>query len=207
MKHTAFDINRAPRSFKSLLLAETWKDGKFDPKGYYMSEKLDGVRAIWNGRSFYSRYGNAIMAPTSLTQLLPKDLILDGELFLGRQRFQQCVSAVKKLEPAEEEWASIRFITFDAPMMQLKYEERYNFLVKQLGVLEDLDSLNSSNSTTSSTPRVSTIKSIVCEGHEHLKQFLRDIESKGGEGVMLRAPGSMYEWKRSWTLAKVPLRL
>jgi len=39
---------------QSVMLAQTWKD-TIDPTGYWMSEKLDGVRAYWNGKNFYSR--------------------------------------------------------------------------------------------------------------------------------------------------------
>jgi DNA ligase 1 len=42
-----------------LLLAEAW-DGTADLTGWFMSEKLDGVRAYWTGRGeFLSRLGNA----------------------------------------------------------------------------------------------------------------------------------------------------
>src|SRR5215218_9562054 len=37
-----------------LLLAETW-DGQADPAGWWLSEKLDGVRAYWDGTRFLSR--------------------------------------------------------------------------------------------------------------------------------------------------------
>src|SRR5215212_8733282 len=37
-----------------VLLAETW-DGQLDPKGWWLSEKLDGVRAYWDGKQLLSR--------------------------------------------------------------------------------------------------------------------------------------------------------
>src|SRR5438874_2417326 len=39
-----------------LLLAEAW-DGESDPAGWWLSEKLDGVRAWWTGTQFLSRNG------------------------------------------------------------------------------------------------------------------------------------------------------
>src|SRR5437660_2866176 len=39
-----------------LLLAESW-DGSSDPSGWWLSEKLDGVRAYWDGKRFVSRLG------------------------------------------------------------------------------------------------------------------------------------------------------
>lgn len=41
---------------QSVMLAERWTED-VDPTGYWMSEKLDGVRAYWNGSNFYSRQG------------------------------------------------------------------------------------------------------------------------------------------------------
>merc|ERR1712216_41130 len=42
-----------------------------------------------------------------------------------------------------------------------------------------------------------------CRGREHLQELLANIESRGGEGLMLRRPGSIYEHRRSKTLLKV----
>ena len=42
-----------------------------------------------------------------------------------------------------------------------------------------------------------------CTGQAQLDSFLRDVEAHEGEGLMLRQPGSLYEWKRSKTLLKV----
>src|SRR6478609_7109030 len=50
------------REAPPLLLAESW-DGATDPTGWWMSEKLDGVRAYWDGQQFLSRQGNLYHAP------------------------------------------------------------------------------------------------------------------------------------------------
>ena len=49
-----------------------------------MSEKLDGVRAYWNGENFYSRNGLLFDAPAWFKAGLPTDTHLDGELWCGR---------------------------------------------------------------------------------------------------------------------------
>jgi DNA ligase-1 len=67
----------APR----LLLAEAWH-GASDVAGWWLSEKLDGVRGYWTGRQFQSRQGNAFHAPDWFTAGLPP-VPLDGELWLG----------------------------------------------------------------------------------------------------------------------------
>src|SRR3954447_2549458 len=72
-----------------VLLAESW-DGQRDPKGWWISEKLDGVRAYWDGKQLLSRLGNVLHAPEWFIKDLPKHS-LDGELFLARKSFQKTV--------------------------------------------------------------------------------------------------------------------
>ena len=68
-----------------LLLAQTYTAGR-DIVGWWLSEKLDGVRAFWNGKEFVSRAGNVFDAPSWFTKALP-DHALDGELWGGRGRW------------------------------------------------------------------------------------------------------------------------
>src|SRR5437879_1085254 len=77
-----------------LLLAESW-DGESDPTGWWMSEKLDGVRAYWDGKQFLSRQGNRYFAPDWFVAGLPLEP-LDGELWIGRKQFQRTVSIVRR---------------------------------------------------------------------------------------------------------------
>ena len=44
---------------------------------------------------------------------------------------------------------------------------------------------------------------MVCIDNNHMNSFLKEIESLGGEGIMLRRSKSRYEGKRSSTLLKV----
>lgn len=47
----------------SVMLAMNYDPDRDDPKGWYMSEKLDGVRCYWNGKTMYTRNGNPFYAP------------------------------------------------------------------------------------------------------------------------------------------------
>jgi DNA ligase-1 len=76
------------------LLAESW-NADLNPAGYWMSEKLDGVRAFWTGTHFLSRQGNRFHAPAWFTAGLPLEP-LDGELWLGRKQLQRTVSIVRR---------------------------------------------------------------------------------------------------------------
>ncbi|HMC88605.1 MAG TPA: DNA ligase, partial [Gemmataceae bacterium] len=108
-----------------LLLAETW-DGVTDPRGWWLSEKLDGVRAYWDGKQFLSRLGNLYHAPDWFTAGLP-DVPLDGELWLGRKQFQRAVSIVRRQDKSQL-WKEIRFLIFDAPSVDKEFEQRLRFV-------------------------------------------------------------------------------
>ena len=82
---------------KRVALAESWeKGGQRDLTGWALSEKLDGMRCLWDGAGrMWSRTGKPVHAPASLLRQMPTGTMLDGELFLGRGRFQ--VSAAARL--------------------------------------------------------------------------------------------------------------
>jgi DNA ligase-1 len=104
-----------------VLLAERW-DGVLDPTGFWMSEKLDGVRAFWDGQAFLSRLGNPYLAPDWFVAGLPQTP-LDGELWVGRKRFQRTVSIVRRQDKSEG-WKEVAFVVFDAPALDAPFEER-----------------------------------------------------------------------------------
>src|SRR5262245_3133397 len=92
-----------------VLLAESW-DGEMDPKGWWLSEKLDGVRAYWDGTKFLSRLGNVLHAPDWFMANLPKHP-LDGEFFLARKSFQKTVAIVRRQDKSDL-WKQIKFLVF-----------------------------------------------------------------------------------------------
>ena len=158
-----------------LLLAHSWEND-VDLTGWWMSEKLDGVRAYWDGKQFLSRQGNPFLAPDWFTAKLP-DYPLDGELFGGRKKFQRTVSIVRRQDRSDD-WKQLAFVVFDAPKMDAPFEER---LAHCQQYVEDV------------APPYA----------EWLREELARVEGLGGEGLMLRRPGSRYEAGRSQTLLKV----
>jgi len=175
---TAAEAKAAP-----VLLAETW-DGVLDPAGWWISEKLDGIRAYWDGTKILSRLGNVLHAPDWFIAGLPNHP-LDGELFLARKSFQKTTAIVRRQDKSDH-WKQIRFLIFDAPAHGGVFEERIK-LVQSLPA----------HNYALAHPH------ILCKGIAHLKEELARIESLGGEGVMLRQPKSMYAAGRSSTLLKV----
>ena len=169
-----------------LLLAETWHED-IDPSGFWLSEKLDGVRAYWDGTGFFSRNGNPFAAPDWFTRGLP-NTPLDGELWIGRKQFQRAVSIVRRSDAAAL-WNEVRYLIFDAPNLAHPFEQRIQ------AVSELIDA--------NLPPFAHVLSQTVCRSREHLKDVLTRIEALGGEGLMLRHPSSLYVPRRSNTLLKV----
>ncbi len=104
-----------------LLLAESW-DNAQDLAGWWLSEKLDGVRAYWDGTSLISRLGNRFHAPDWFLAGLP-EIPLDGELWIGRKAFQRTVGIVRRQDKTEL-WKQVRYVAFDAPAFDGAFEGR-----------------------------------------------------------------------------------
>ncbi|MCA9617132.1 MAG: DNA ligase, partial [Myxococcales bacterium] len=151
-----------------------------------MSEKLDGVRAYWNGEHFVSRLGNRFFAPDWFVEKLPKTP-LDGELFGGRKRFQRTVGIVKRFDGGEL-WKDLRFVVFDAPSHEGTFEERIEHCRDVCSRSGDYASWH---------------EHVVCRDVDHLREELARVEALGGEGLMMRRPKSRYEAGRSSSLLKV----
>tara|TARA_Y100000114_G_scaffold157302_1_gene189393 strand:- start:11751 stop:13541 length:1791 start_codon:yes stop_codon:yes gene_type:complete len=96
------------------------KEPKDMVDNYWISEKVDGFRAIWTGKEFRSKQGNVFNAPPSWLARMPKDIQLDGELWLGRGNFQEGSSIVRKknwdsVDEQEREWDRLTYVIFDSP--------------------------------------------------------------------------------------------
>ena len=99
-----------------LMLSETIENVHIDPKGWLISEKLDGVRAYWDGQTLWSRYGNKMSPPKWFLNKLPKDIALDGELFTKRDDFENATKIVRNM-PTTGTWKDISFSIYDAPLL------------------------------------------------------------------------------------------
>jgi DNA ligase-1 len=179
---TAGEHDKAP----PVLLAQSWENDQ-DLSGWWMSEKLDGCRAWWDGCHLRSRQGNVFHAPGWFTAGLPK-VPLDGELWVARKAFQRTVSIVRRHDGSEH-WRAVKYLVFDLPAARAPFEER-------LAELRDLVA-------TCQPPYALVHEHELCRSEEHLRDELVRVTEMGGEGLMLRQPGSQYEAGRSPTLLKV----
>ncbi|MGO1499777.1 MAG: DNA ligase [Marinobacter sp.] len=167
-------------------LANTYQKG-VELEDYWVSEKLDGVRAYWDGRRFLSRNGNVYQAPDWFVADFPT-VPLDGELWMGRQRFSELSGAARKRLPVNGEWRDIRFHVFDLPASG-PFHERYAQLT---ALIEKTDSRY-----------LALVEQKPATSHDALMARLDKVVANGGEGLMLKRRGSQYEAGRSDDLLKV----
>lgn len=166
---------------------ELLKLSEFDQRGvsgYLVSEKLDGVRAYWDGENLLSRSGKKINAPENFTLYFPP-FALDGELYTKRGEFEKIQSIVMDKKPDEKAWQEIKFYVFDVPSdekgLLKRLEKLENFLLKN----------------ELSGEKIKTIKQIKLRDNAHLEEILDEIISLGGEGVVVRKPNLAYHHGRS----------
>ena len=170
-----------------LLLANIYEDA-IDVRDYWISEKFDGVRAYWDGEKLISRQGNIYHAPSWFTRDFPH-VLLDGELWLGRGRFEGLVSTVRKQAPVDAQWRNVRYLVFELPDGNGSFSDR----------LEKLRTLL----TNSPSPYIRLIEQFRLDSHQALMQKLQEITATGGEGLILHRADAPYHGGRSDDLLKL----
>ncbi|MDC0367144.1 DNA ligase, partial [bacterium] len=171
-----------------LILAHKWDEDKHNPTGWFISEKYDGLRAFWNGTMFLSRQGNQFCAPKYFTDDLPTDCTLDGELYMGRKRFEETSGIVRTQNFQDPRWHDIKFMVFDVPSMgDQPFEQRIAHMHREF--------------------RDHTFLRVVEHWKAKSKQDVIDQRDKiceaDAEGLMLRRPNSLYSGGRTNDLLKV----
>lgn len=171
----------------SLLLAQE-AASDIDPRGWLVSEKLDGVRAHWDGRALRFRSGLPIAAPAWFTQRLPAQP-LDGELWLDRGRFEVLSGIVRRTQPDDAAWRQLRYMLFELPDGAggfAQRAQRLTALARQTG-----------------WPPLQAVEQQVIATREVLQQRLQQVLRAGGEGLMLHRADSAYHTGRSPALLKL----
>lgn len=153
-----------------------------DVAGWWVSEKMDGVRGIWTGTKLLSRHGKDLKAPKSFTDGFPNRR-LDGELWMGRGTFDLLVSTIQK---DGGDWAGVKFMVFDLASPGPCFESRDNALMM-----------------IPLSAHAQRVQHRQLTGHDDLSAMERDIVSKGGEGCVIRRPGSKYRPGRMGDTIKV----
>ena len=155
-----------------------------DVSQFWVSEKLDGVRARWDGKQLISRGGRIFAAPEWFVQGFP-DRPLDGELWMGHGRYEDVVSVVRQ-QSAHDGWKSIRFMVFDLPAHGGSFTERVDAMRK-----------------LATTRYLEVIEQFRVDSDKSLMQKLDAIAGQGGEGLMLHRQTALYHSGRSDDLLKL----
>ena len=186
-RFAAADDSSAAQSPPAVSLAQTYREG-IDVAAYWVSEKLDGVRALWNGHALRSRRGNRFNAPPWFVAGFPSEH-LDGELWMGRGTFEKVSGVVRRHTPVDEDWRQVRFMVFDLPAHPADFNGR---LERMKEVFASLDS-----------PYIGLVPQRRLASHDALTSLLDEVLALGGEGLMLRKAGSFHRAGRSADLLKL----
>ena len=152
--------------------------------GWLVSEKLDGVRAYWDGRNLLSRNGKILAAPEGWSTHFPP-FALDGELYTARGEFEKIQSTVMDKTPNVTAWSEIKFHVFDVP-------EASGGL---LGRLSELEKFILKNPQAGQNLKI--IKQVKVKDNAEFEAFAEAVIANGGEGAVVREPNVPYERKRS----------
>ena len=171
----------------SVLLAKS-APANIDPAGYLVSEKLDGVRALWDGKVLRFRRGRLIAAPAWFTAKLP-ETPLDGELWLGRGQFDALSGAVRKAKAVDADWQKVNYMVFELPAGSGDFKDR----------ALALDSIVN----TAAWPQLQAIEQTAIANRATLQAKLDDVVQGGGEGLILHLANAPLATGRSDALLKL----
>lgn len=233
------------------MLAKTYKPGD-KVHGWFMSEKLDGRRCLWDGgvsrgrstmlvpwsntnktgkvkpvaTGLWTRYGNVVNAPEWFLDELPKNILLDGELYIGKGEMQTVASITSAHIPDEDRWKNIKFMIFDSPSIyDFSVEGKINhpsfermiyaYKCKEYFETHGENVRNSSMTFDRAyeylcglelTDPLHVVEQTVLpyqSPQDALYVKLNEVVDSGGEGIMLRRPFSFWVPKRTNHLLKV----
>ena len=173
----------------AILLSGVYRE-QVDVSRYLVSEKLDGVRAVWDGQVLRFRSGKNINAPGWFLAALPKQA-LDGELWIGRGSFDRLSGIVRRETPVDAEWHEVRYMLFELPGAPGAFSDRaeqIRQLVRQANV-----------------PWLREIEQIRIVDRSSLQKRFAEIVQAGGEGLMLHRADALYQTGRSDVLLTMKL--
>ena len=179
---------RASHAAAPALLLATESPSDADPAGFLVSEKYDGVRAFWDGRTLRFRSGRRVPAPAWFLARLP-GVALDGELWLGCGRFEALSGMVRKAVPVDAEWQQIRYMVFELPGAPGSFAERTETIRRLVDAAR--------------WPALAAVEQTVVADRAALRERLDSVVRAGGEGLMLHRADAAYVGGRSDVLRKL----
>lgn len=154
---------------------------------YLVSEKLDGVRAYWDGKQLLTRQGHVIHAPIWFIRNFPLTP-LDGELWIDRGRFDEVSGIVRTQVASDERWINVQYLVFDLPSSKDQFESRYSQLTELI--------------EQSGVAWLSVVEQQLFENEASLEGYFEQVVASGGEGLMLHRRNAVYTANRVNSLLK-----
>lgn len=159
-----------------------------DPADYWVSEKLDGVRAIWDGDALRFRSGRVIVAPGWFVAMLP-DHALDGELWMGRRSFDRLSGLIRREAPDHPDWRDVRYMLFDLPGAAGEFSSRVERMREIVAIVGN--------------PSLQAVQQFRVSDRNELKRRFDDVVDGGGEGLMLHRASAHWVPGRSAAILKL----
>ena len=159
-----------------------------DPTPYLISEKYDGVRGLWDGKTLRTRAGNVIAAPDWFLAKLPQHA-LDGELWVARGQFEKASGFLRKAVPIDDEWRQVKYMVFELPDAPGTFAERYEQLKKIVAQAR--------------FAQLVLVEQFHLADNAALQSKLKEIVKAGGEGLMLHRADAPYITGRNDALLKL----
>jgi DNA ligase-1 len=169
-----------------LMLATRYRPG-VPVSAFLVSEKLDGVRSRWDGRFLWTRGGARITPPAGFTRGWPTEP-MDGELWIGRGRFDEVSATVRRVDADPQSWRGVRFMLFDLPAQPGPFAGR----VARMRVLV----------AATGNPSLAMIPQRRFDTAAGLDAEMARVVAGGGEGLMLHRRDALYRPGRSDALLK-----
>jgi hypothetical protein len=186
-------INYGAEAKELCMLLSVWQEDT-PLTGYYVSEKMDGIRSIWTGEKFITREGKKIQAPHWFTSGLPH-YPLDGELWMGRgiAMFDKINGLIKgnhwSQPKLDSTWLQVKYMIFDVPVVNETFERRcYKYLRQRRAHFGEHAFL---------------VRSTIITSKAHFNAICKKVREEGGEGLVARKPNSFYVFKRSPDVLKI----
>jgi DNA ligase-1 len=168
-------------------LATPWPPGR-SPQGFSVSEKFDGVRAVWDGQVLRFRSGRVIAAPRWFLSGLPQ-VALDGELWMGRGAFDRLSGVVRQAEPDDEAWRAVKYLVFDVPGHAAPFAQRVALVQSTLAQAQQ--------------PWLLPVAQREVKDARALHALLLNTVRQGGEGLMLHRSDALWQAGRTDALFKL----
>ena len=178
----------APSTAAPVAMLALRYDASIDPAAYWVSEKLDGVRALWDGQRLRFRSGREIVAPAWFIAALPATAV-DGELWLGRRRFDELSGLIRREDPQDPAWRDVRYLLFDQPGGGGDFTARLQALHELVAA--------------AAVPWLQLVPQQRVPDRATLQRLLDDTVRNGGEGLMLHRADAHWQPGRSAALLKL----